>query len=113
MRLPTPRIPSTTITATTIKTIFRALLLCAGVAGAGGAAGVAAEPTTAAGTAAPHLGQNRAPGPIFVPQELQKAIDHLAWFVVIHKGPTAEYIANVLATAAAISSGGACRNQPY
>jgi len=42
-------------------------LLCAGVAGA-------VEATAAAGTAAPHFGQNLAPGSIVAPHALQNAI---------------------------------------
>jgi hypothetical protein len=69
--------PSTTITATTIRMILSALLLLAGGAGGretgeDGAAGAA----EAAG--APHFGQNLAPASRLLPQELQNAIGHLA-----------------------------------
>jgi hypothetical protein len=73
-----------TITATTIRMIFRALLPPVGVgAGADGVGGEltleagAPAATGAAATAAPHLLQNFVPGFRVAPQELQNAIRHL------------------------------------
>jgi hypothetical protein len=73
-----------TITATTIRMIFRALLPPVGVgAGADGVGdeltleAVAPVGTGAAATAAPHLLQNFVPGFRVAPQELQNAIRHL------------------------------------
>src|SRR6476646_7420977 len=52
-------IPRTTITPTTISTIFRALLLFGAAATAGGGAPVVATGTfVVTGTPAPHFGQN-------------------------------------------------------
>jgi hypothetical protein len=66
--------------ATTIKIIFRALLLWTGAGGetvpvATGEA-EAAEAGADADTVAPHFGQNFAPASSATPQELQKAISH-------------------------------------
>src|SRR5207249_10232799 len=66
--VPMPRIKSPTTMATTIRITLTALL-CAGVAGV--------EATAAAGTAAPHLGQNFAPGSTVAPHALQNAMSHL------------------------------------
>src|ERR1700686_5754888 len=70
-----PRIPTRTMTATTIRITLRALLPPVG-AGAG-AVEVAPEIAVPAGTAAPHLLQNFVPGFRVAPQELQNAISHL------------------------------------
>src|SRR6202162_6042378 len=82
-----PRIPTSTITPTTIRIAFRAPPPedCAGVA-AGGVEGVGGIEPAGGGatggsvdvsTAAAHLLQQRVPGTIFAPQELQNAIRHL------------------------------------
>src|SRR5271167_4842715 len=72
----TPRIPTTTMTATTIRMILRALL--PPVVGVGGG-GVGAPPGAdgPAATAAPHLLQNFVSAVRVAPQELQNAISHL------------------------------------
>ena len=71
--------------ATMIRTILRALLLPAGGGatgtGVGTDAGVAGDAPTGGRVLAmmgtPHLLQNRVPGTIVAPQELQNAINHL------------------------------------
>src|SRR5580704_5352051 len=69
--VPIPRIPSTTMAATTIKMILSESLPCEDAAGVEGTvAGIAAD----MGTDVPHFGQNLTPASRFVPQELQKAI---------------------------------------
>src|ERR1019366_1792087 len=70
-QVPILRIPSPTITASTIRIILRAPLPCAGAAGAPDAAPAAVD------DAAPHLGQNFAPASIAVPHALQNAISHI------------------------------------
>src|SRR5271157_1931794 len=84
-----PRIPTTTITPTTIRMTFRAPPPEAGAGAADtGGTGTAGgtEPTAGGGAtggseeariAAPHLVQNRVPGTMLVPQALQNAISHL------------------------------------
>src|SRR5690242_10746012 len=70
----TPRIPRPTITATTIRMILRALLLCGtAVVVATGEEGTA-DDALPAGWVAPHLVQNLAPPSRVAPQELQNAI---------------------------------------
>src|ERR1700722_4088164 len=70
-----PRIPTRTMTATTIRITLRALLPPVGAVA--GAVEVAPEIAIPAGTAAPHLLQNFVPGFRVAPQELQNAISHL------------------------------------
>src|SRR5271166_3950817 len=87
-----------TIAATTIRMILSALLPPVVGAGGGGAAGAACgvgAPGELPGrvdarTGAPHLLQNRIPGVMVVPQELQNAIHYLAVKII----PTREYIAD-------------------
>src|ERR1700693_4274339 len=69
----TPRIPITTITATMIRIILRALLPPVGAGATDVAAGAAGPPDTTA----PHLLQNFVPGLRVAPHELQNAINHL------------------------------------
>src|SRR5438477_8153112 len=72
-----PRIPMTTMTATTIRIILRALLPPVGAGGAGIGGRAADVAPGAVATAAPHLLQNWVPGLSVAPQELQNAISHL------------------------------------
>src|ERR1700683_445039 len=80
-----PRIPTRMITPTTMRMALRAPPppeVGAGAEATGGA-GRAGDASGAAGagaevsTAAPHLLQNRVPGSMLVPHELQNAIGHL------------------------------------
>src|SRR3954447_14400609 len=87
-----PKIPSTITTPTTIRNVFKPLLVAAVEAVAtGDAVAVAAG---AAGTLIPHFLQKEAPGSRVAPQALQKAKGHLSrrnagW-------NRAKYIANFL-----------------
>src|ERR1700686_1294200 len=88
-----PRIPTRTITATTIKITLRALLPPVG-AGAGAVDGMPAVAAPAA-TAAPHLLQNFVPGFRVAPQELQNAISHLVSAVGKIDGASIPQIGNI------------------
>src|SRR6202162_5491128 len=83
-----PRIPTSTITPTTIRIAFNAPppedgagVATGGVEGVGGAeptaGGDARGGSVDVSTAAPHLLQKRVPATILAPQELQNAIRHL------------------------------------
>src|SRR5262249_31288979 len=70
-----PRIPSAITTPTTIRNVFRPLLVL-GVLATGAADGVVGLEETGSVTFAPHLVQKEAPESKVAPQELQKATGH-------------------------------------
>src|SRR6266436_3195093 len=88
-----PKIPRPTITATTIRMIFRALLfLGAAVIVAGTDEEGEADDALPSGWVAPHLVQNFAPPSKVAPQELQNAIKFASRPIIF--ALTAEYIAS-------------------